>query len=103
MDRGDLLKLHEEHKIKDDDVVIFQSARDMKEFFETVECPECSSSATPITNPRQPFKTGQISPNFLAKCTSCGCEFDPHTRVIVQVGQDRTYDDPRDPDIPTSR
>lgn len=68
----------------------------VKEYLETVECPECRSHVTPFVNPQNPFSPGKLTPNFLCRCDSCGCELEPYSGVIVKEGQDRHYGDPGD-------
>tara|TARA_Y100000310_G_C20200766_1_gene586787 strand:+ start:145 stop:450 length:306 start_codon:yes stop_codon:yes gene_type:complete len=83
MDRAELRAIVEEHGEQE---LVIQADADVKEFFSTVSCPECCGGITPIINAHQPFKPNQITPNFLGQCTSCGCEFDPYTSVIVRAG-----------------
>lgn len=94
MDRQELLDILDEHGGQAD--LVIEADAMVKEFISQVRCPECSSLAVPIVNPRQPFSSGKLAPNFLGQCTSCGCEFDPYTRVIAKAGTLRTYGNPRD-------
>ncbi len=55
-----------------------------KKFFERLACIRCGGKVSAIVNNRLPFKGQDILPNYLAKCCSCGCEFEPYTRIEVK-------------------
>jgi len=84
MDRDELRELLKEHGGQSN--LVMEADATMKEFFQHQSCPMCNSSVIPVINPQQPFKEGQLTPNFLAQCTACGCEFEPHSGVIVTTG-----------------
>ena len=84
MDREELLGILKEHGGQSN--LVMEADATVKEFFSHLSCPMCRSGVIPVINPQQPFKEGQLTPNFLAQCTACGCEFEPHTQVIVRTG-----------------
>ena len=78
-----------------------QADTTVKEYIDTKVCPECSSKLIPFVNPNNPFTEGKLTPNFLCRCASCGCEVEPYTGVILKVGQRNSYSG--DPDRAYSR
>jgi hypothetical protein len=53
-------------------------------FFNSLSCPSCSEGVVPILNKHFPFRYGKLTPNMIARCNSCNCEFDPYTGLISQ-------------------
>jgi len=53
-------------------------------FFKSLSCYRCGSEVMPIVNTRQLFRGNAILPNFLAKCRTCGCDFEPSTKIEVK-------------------
>ncbi len=56
-----------------------------KRYFKSLSCPSCGGPVGPIVNARKPFKQGEILPNFLGKCETCGVEFDPATGIQITM------------------
>lgn len=53
-------------------------------YFSRLSCYRCGGDVMPVVNPKQLFKTNSVLPNYLAKCKTCGCEFEPYTRIEVK-------------------
>jgi hypothetical protein len=53
-------------------------------YFSNLSCYRCGSDVVAIVNPKQLFRNNSVLPNYLAKCRSCGCEFEPYTMIEVQ-------------------
>jgi len=68
--------------------------RKTEQFFEQVSCPQCGDDVQPIVDMKRPFKTGMNTPNYMARCVDCACEFSPYTSIISKRGDpQRTSDD----------
>lgn len=59
-----------------------------QKYFSNLSCHRCGGEVFPIVNVAMPFKTGSVLPNYLAKCKTCGTEFEPYTKIEVK-GPDR--------------
>lgn len=53
-------------------------------FFSKLSCPRDGSDVIAIVNSKKLFRENAVIPNFLAKCKSCGCEFEPYTQIEVK-------------------
>ena len=80
MKRDDVLKALEGHEN-----ILGRAAKEQEQYFKRLSCPSCRGGVMPVVNPRQLFKEGAILPNVLAKCTVCGVEFEPYTRIQVSL------------------
>lgn len=61
-----------------------------QELFRRLRCPYagCGGAVARKVDPDRLFKEDEYLPNYLAACKSCGCEFDPHTGIIIVMGRD---------------
>lgn len=59
-----------------------------QQYFSNLSCHRCGGSVMAVVNVQTPFREGSILPNYLAKCKTCGCEFEPYTKIEVK-GPDR--------------
>ncbi len=80
MKKEDILRV-----LKGQENVIERAAKAQEAFFRSLSCPSCGGSVMPIVNPKQLFKEGEILPNCLGKCKSCGTEFEPYTGIQVTL------------------
>lgn len=55
-----------------------------EKYFANLSCYRCGGDVYAIVNPKKLFREGSVLPNFLAKCKSCGCEFEPYTMIEVK-------------------
>lgn len=53
--------------------------------FKSLTCPECRGSVMAVPNTKMLFREGSIVPNYLAKCKTCGTEFEPATGIQVTL------------------
>ena len=66
--------------------VLTPMAQKDQAFFRHSTCPSCGSyDHSQYINPSHPFSQGSPLPNTLLKCSGCGTEFDPHSRIITAV------------------
>ncbi len=56
-----------------------------EKFFKNLSCPHCGSGVMAIVNTRKLFSTDGVLPNFLAKCKTCGVEFEPYTGIQISM------------------
>ena len=56
-----------------------------EEFFSTLTCPQCGDSVQPFVDAHRPFQANGFL-NYMARCTGCGCEFSPYTRIVTKQG-----------------
>ena len=67
-------------------LLIEEADESVKEYFRLLRCPECGGDVEPVVDARRPFSPGRLTPNFLARCTGCGCEFGPDSNIISRRG-----------------
>lgn len=65
--------------------VLKPAVEEHERFFKRISCPSCGGEVTAVVNAKQPFKEGEILPNFLARCRVCSMEFEPTTGIIVKL------------------
>jgi hypothetical protein len=83
MPREDVLKALEGHEN-----VLDKAAEEQRQFFKRLSCPSCGGDVMAIVNSRQIFKKDSLLPNCLAKCRTCGVEFEPYTGIQVTLPTD---------------
>jgi hypothetical protein len=84
----DIRKALEGHKD-----VLTPAAQENEAFFKRLSCPHCGGDVMPVIHPvmnpetgqRSPFRAGSVLPNYLAKCKTCGIEFEPYTGIQVTI------------------
>lgn len=58
-------------------------------YIEKLTCFQCGSpDIEQFVDPEHLFKEGSVLPNYLVRCTSCGCEFEPYTKVQVKLADE---------------
>lgn len=55
-----------------------------QKYFSNLSCYRCGGDVLAVVNADQPFRQGSVLPNYLAKCRTCGCEFEPYTKIEVK-------------------
>lgn len=65
--------------------VLKSAVEEHQKKFKSLKCPACGGSCMPFVDATRPFVEGEILPNYLARCTSCGVEFDPHTGIQLTI------------------
>ncbi len=65
--------------------ILEEATKRNAEFFKRLSCPSCGGEVMPVVNARQPFKEGEILPNYLGKCRTCEIEFEPYTGIQVTM------------------
>jgi hypothetical protein len=55
-----------------------------QQYFSNLSCYRCGGDIYAFVNPKQLFKKNSVLPNYLAKCKTCGCEFEPYTQIEVK-------------------
>lgn len=55
-----------------------------QKYFLNLSCYRCGSDVYAIINSKKLFKENNVLPNYLAKCKTCGCEFEPYTMIEVK-------------------
>lgn len=56
-----------------------------QEYFKNLTCPHCQGSVVPVLDPKHLFRENAILPNYMAECTNCKCQFEPYTKIEVQL------------------
>jgi DNA-directed RNA polymerase subunit RPC12/RpoP len=81
MKREEVLKL-----LEGQEDVLTPAIRAHEEYFKKLLCPYCSGDrCMPFVDPRRPFREGDLLPNYLARCTTCGTEFEPYTKLQISL------------------
>lgn len=65
--------------------ILDPAVKENEAFFKRLACPSCGGEVMPIVNAKTPFKKGSILPNYIAKCKTCGVEFEPHTGIQITM------------------
>ncbi len=82
MDPEETLRLLEGHKD-----IITPLAEARERFYKEQECPSCgSTSFTRSTNARIAFRGSDPIARYLLSCQDCGCTFDPHSKMVLEMG-----------------
>jgi hypothetical protein len=82
MDPKVTAKLLEGHKD-----ILTPAAEKREELYQSQDCPNCGGNAlTKCGSPESMFRTGEILPRYTLSCDNCDCLFDPHTGIILSLG-----------------
>jgi len=66
--------------------VLTPAIRAHEEYFKKLNCPHCQGDKCfPFVDPKHPFRDDDLLPNYLARCSSCGIEFEPYTGIQVSL------------------
>jgi len=56
-------------------------------FYKSRQCLRCGGGTfTKVANPKTLFIPEDPLPRFLLKCKDCECLFDPHTNILLKMG-----------------
>lgn len=80
MKKKDILKALEGHQD-----ILTEAKKKHDEYFHKISCVSCGGEVYQMVNPKKPFKDNEVLPNYLAKCKTCGCEFEPYTGIQVSL------------------
>lgn len=74
--------------------VISPLAEKREKFYAEQECPNCGGNALTKTGDTTTlFRNGDLLPRYLLSCDNCGCLFDPHSGIILSMGnKGRAYE-----------
>lgn len=82
MDPRITLKLLEGHRD-----LISPMAAAQERFYQNQVCPSCDgTSFTKTGNASQLFRHGQALPHYTLRCNDCDCLFDPHSTIVLSMG-----------------
>lgn len=63
------------------------AAEAREKFYKGQTCPTCSGNAFSKSGDiRMMFRPDDPLPRYQLKCTNCGCLFDPHSGLVVTIG-----------------
>jgi len=66
---------------------ISDSAAARERFYQDQICPHCQSAdLRKRGDPRTLFRPNDPLPRYQLICTNCGCHFDPHSGIILKLG-----------------
>lgn len=71
--------------LKGHENVLAPAARANDEFFKRLSCPSCGRNCSPHLLPNRLFRTGDLLPNYMAKCQECGVIFEPYTKIQITL------------------
>ncbi len=55
-------------------------------FYRQHKCPRCEGDCRKEMMVRHAFAPGTLVPRSVLRCHSCACLFDPHSNIIVEMG-----------------
>ena len=56
-----------------------------REYFERLSCYRCGGKIQEFVDSSRLFRENSPLPNYLARCMTCGCEFEPYTGIEVTL------------------
>jgi hypothetical protein len=66
--------------------VVTPAAKASERFYAAQSCIRCGGSCRKVGDVRTMFQQGEIMPQYRLECLACGCEFNPHSGMIVKMG-----------------
>ena len=67
--------------------VITTLAQERDQFYQSQSCPQCGGNATTKTgDPNRLFRAGKPLAYYHLECDNCHCLFDPHSGLIIKMG-----------------
>jgi hypothetical protein len=67
--------------------VITPLAQEREQFYQNQICPGCTGDNLQKTgDSRMLFRPGEVLPRYWLECKSCGCIHDPHSGIIIKMG-----------------
>ena len=66
--------------------ILSGAAEQHEQFYSNQSCPRCSGGCRRVGDPQMMFREGQALPRYQLECLACGCVFDPHSGIIVEIG-----------------
>ena len=81
MKREDVFKA-----LEDQEDILTPAVKRHVELFQSLSCPYCNGDrCAAILDTSRPFREGELLPNYLARCLSCGTDFEPRTGIQVTL------------------
>ena len=73
-------------------------SREREQFYQDQICPTCYGAFfIKVDNPPTRFSPNDPLPRYLLKCTACNCLFNPHSGIILTMGN---LGEPLEPAVP---
>jgi len=66
--------------------VLSPLARENEKYYASQACPRCGGSCKKLADHRTMFNGDAPLPKFYLECLACGEQFDPHTGMIIRIG-----------------
>jgi hypothetical protein len=70
---------------QEEDVLTERSAEDAK-FYDNVSCLRCGGTCTIEAHVQGMVRAGTTRNKYMCRCTECGCLFEPHMGIIIEMG-----------------
>jgi hypothetical protein len=83
MDQGVLAAILEKYQGED---ILSGEARKEDAYLRQFACIRCGGNTTKAFPGIRQVYSGGLMPKMNLKCTACGCEFDPRTGVLLNLG-----------------
>jgi len=81
--------------------VITPLAAEREAFYQSQTCPQCLGTSLKKTGDvRFMFRPGEALPRYWLECDGCRCVFDPHTGLVVKMGNIARSLEPAIPILP---
>lgn len=65
--------------------ILDRHVKEHEAYFKRISCPSCHGDVMAIVNVRKLYSPGQVLPNYLGKCKTCGVEFEPYTGIQLTM------------------
>lgn len=67
--------------------IITPAAKKREAFYKAQDCPNCGGNAlTKCGDATTIFRSGDFLPRYTLTCDNCDCLFDPHSGIILSLG-----------------
>jgi hypothetical protein len=66
--------------------VITPLSEEKEKFYAAQSCPRCGGSCRKLGDYRSMYTGEDALPKFYLQCLACGEEFDPHSGIILKIG-----------------
>ena len=61
---------------------------------DTTPCPRCGGHFEKVLDPDRAFSPDRVLPRFFHKCEVCGYTHDPHSGLVIDLGNPAKAEDP---------
>jgi hypothetical protein len=66
--------------------ILTDQAEHHERFYSSQSCPRCGGGCRRVGDLRTMFKGDKALPCYQLECLACGCLFDPHNGLILELG-----------------